>query len=212
MPEGPEVRRYGYDLARFVSHEVLVKVNVLSGRYTKKPIPDASNMSENLPAKVTGVGVHGKFLYWMLNNDFYIWNTLGMTGHWSPEKRKHSRVEFCFESGSKVYYNDQRNFGTLKFVRGRYYLLEKISSLGPDMLSDDVSDDIFIEKIQSKPTWTVTKAIMNQTIVSGVGNYVKADALWLSRLSPPQREFLKKILKESSQREFSIRWRDDKNL
>ena len=184
MPEGPEVRRYGQSLAKAVSQKALKQINVLSGRYTKKMIPGTLDVVNSLPAKVTGVGVHGKFLYWLLNNDFYVWNTLGMTGHWSPEKRKHSRVEFCLGDGTKVYFNDQRNFGTLKFVRGRYYLLQKLKSLGPDMLANDVSDDVFTEKLRRKPTWPITKAIMNQSVVAGVGNYVKADSLWLAGLSP----------------------------
>jgi formamidopyrimidine-DNA glycosylase len=210
MPEGPEVRRYGQSLAKAVSQKTLQQINVLSGRYTKKMIPGIHDILDDLPAKVTGVGVHGKFLYWMLNNDFYVWNTLGMTGHWSPEKRKHSRVEFCLSDGTKVYFNDQRNFGTLKFVRGRYYLLQKLNSLGPDMLANDVSDDVFIEKLRRKSTWPITKAIMNQSVVSGVGNYVKADALWLSCLSPHRtvdsltnedltllNKSIKKVLRES---------------
>ena len=184
MPEGPEVRRYGIDLAAASSQKILESISVLSGRYAKKCIPGMSELNSRLPVKVTGVGVHGKFLYWILKNDFYIWNTLGMTGHWSAEKRKHSRVEFRFADDSCVYYNDQRNFGTLKFVRGRHSLLKKLESLGPDMLASDIHDRVFVERIRSKPKWTIVKALMNQSIVAGVGNYVKADSLWLARISP----------------------------
>ena len=210
MPEGPEVRKYGQSLAEAVSQKVLQRVNILSGRYTKKPIPGTLEIINTLPAKITGVGVHGKFLYWMLKNDFYVWNTLGMTGGWSPEKRKHSRVEFCLDDGTHVYFNDQRNFGTLKFVKGRHALIQKLKSLGPDMLASDVCDEKFTEKIRSKSKWTITKALMDQSVVAGVGNYVKADALWLSGLSPHRtvsslteeelsllNRSIKKVLRES---------------
>ena len=198
MPEGPEVRRYGKDLALTVSQKSLEKINVLSGRYTRNPVLGMTELIDNMPAKVTGVGVHGKFLYWILNNDFYIWNTLGMTGSWSPEKRKHSRVEFLFSDDTRVYFNDKRNFGTLKFVRGRYFLIEKLNSLGPDMLATDVEDRVFFEKVRSKPRWPITKAIMTQSVVSGVGNYVKADALWLSKISPHR------IVESLSDQELSL--------
>lgn len=210
MPEGPEVRRYGLDLSEFVSGKVLKSVNVLSGRYTKKPIPGLLEIARTLPVKITGVGVHGKFLYWILKNDHYIWNTLGMTGHWSPNKKNHSRVEFCFDDKSKVYFNDQRNFGTVKIVRGKHYLLEKLKTLGPDMLADDVDDDVFFKAIRKKSKWPITKAIMNQSVIAGVGNYVKADSLWLSKISPHRivnslsdkdlselNSAIKKILRES---------------
>ena len=130
MPEGPEVKRYGLDLAEAVSGKHLKSIRILSGRYTKKQIPGMHEIDKILPVKVTGVGVHGKFLYWMLKNDYYVWNTLGMTGHWSPEERKHSRVEFSFADETSVFFNDQRNFGTIKLVRGRHQLLEKLKSLG----------------------------------------------------------------------------------
>ena len=210
MPEGPEVRKYGKDLAEAVSQKVLKEINVLSGRYTRKPLAEASEFIANLPAKVTGVGVHGKFLYWILNNDFYVWNTLGMTGHWSPDKRKHSRVEFCFDDDTKVYFNDQRNFGTIKLVRGRHYLLEKLKTLGPDMLAENISDDMFFQSLRKKAKWPITKAIMNQKVIAGVGNYVKADSLWLAKISPHRtvesladkdlsalNTAIKKILRES---------------
>ena len=184
MPEGPEVRRYGLDLAEFVSGKTLKGVNILSGRYTKNPVPGLEDAITTLPVKITGVGVHGKFLYWILKNDYYVWNTLGMTGHWSPTIRKHSRVEFCFDDGSVVYFNDQRNFGTIKVVRGRHYLLKKLKTLGPDMLASDVDDNLFFDALRKKLKWPITKALMNQSVIAGVGNYVKADSLWLSRISP----------------------------
>ena len=93
-----------------------------------------------------GAGVHGKFIYWMLKDEYSIWSTLGMTGQWSSESTKHTRVKFVLNNGS-VYFNDQRNFGTLKFVRGKYQLLEKLKSLGPDMLANDVDDDLFVERV-----------------------------------------------------------------
>lgn len=186
MPEGAEVRKYGESLAQKVSGTTLEEVNFISGRYTKKPPEGWSFFKENLPGPVVGVGVHGKFLYWILSNDTYIHNTLGMTGHWSDVSTKHSRVEFVTSRGS-VYYSDQRNFGTLKFTTGKNTLIKKLESLGPDMLSGDISDEQFIEAISKKKKWTLAKALMDQSVVAGVGNYVKAEALWLARLSPHRR-------------------------
>ncbi len=108
MPEGPEVKIIGEALAKWSSSKKIIEVNVLSGRYTKKPLPGLEYAKANMPLDVVGVGVHGKFVYWITRNDIFLYNTLGMTGEWSREKTNHSRVEIKFENES-IYFNDQRN-------------------------------------------------------------------------------------------------------
>ena len=63
MPEGPEVRKMALDLAKIWSGKLLTEVNILSGRYIKKPPTGLDIFSGSMPTKVIGVGVHGKFLY-----------------------------------------------------------------------------------------------------------------------------------------------------
>ena len=184
MPEGPECRKIAESLAKFTSGMSLVSVEILSGRYSKKLPTGFEHFKENFPISVVGVGVHGKFIYWILKKDFSIWNTLGMSGSWSDEKQKHSRLKFNFSNGVNVYFNDQRNFGTLKFVWGKQPLIEKLSSLGPDMLAEDVVDKVFIERLRKKNSHNICKALMNQAVICGVGNYIKADSLWLAKISP----------------------------
>tara|TARA_Y100001938_G_C8031664_1_gene400975 strand:- start:247 stop:1053 length:807 start_codon:yes stop_codon:yes gene_type:complete len=184
MPEGPEVKRFGTDLARVVSGKTIKNIEVISGRYSKKPLPGLEEVKSQLPAKVIGVGVHGKFLYWIVDNGFFLHSSLGMTGHWGQKLRKHSRVEVTFHDDTKVYFTDQRNFGTLKFVYGKSALQKKIESLGPDMLAEDVSPFKFADRLRRKPKWPLSKVIMDQSVVAGVGNYVKAEALWRAHLSP----------------------------
>ncbi len=183
MPEGPECRRYAEDLAKRVSGKVLLGIELVSGRYLKKPPTGLESFTSGLPVGIVGAGVHGKFIYWILKNDFFIWSTLGMTGQWSSESSKHTRVRFILDDGP-VYYNDQRNFGTLKFVRGKFQMMEKLKSFGPDMLAGDVSDDTFIQQLRMNPKWEITKALMEQSVIAGVGNYIKSDSLWLAGLSP----------------------------
>ncbi len=187
MPEGAEVRLIGEALARNVSGKTLVAVRPLSGRYLKKEPEGLGLLRARLPTKVVGVGVHGKFLYWISENDVFVYNTLGMTGHWTRGQEKHSRVQFEFSDGTSVFFTDTRNFGTLKFVPGRQALVEKLRSLGPDMLSERVSDDLFSERLDRRPDWTLGKVLMDQSIVSGVGNYVRAEALYRARLSPHRK-------------------------
>jgi len=137
----------------------------------------------NFPLKIVGAGTHGKFIFVILEKEYSLWSTLGMTGNWSTEKTKHTRLTLKLDDG-EIYFNDQRNFGTIKLVRGKYQLIEKLQSFGPDLLTQDTSDDEFINCLRKKDKWPICKTLMDQSVVAGVGNYIKSDCLWLSRISP----------------------------
>lgn len=182
MPEGAEVKIIGEGLSKFVGSRSLVSVTPLSGRYTKKPIDGLD--AAGLPAKVLGVGVKGKLIFWMFENDSFALSTLGMTGTWSQRETRHARIRFDFDQGEPVFFVDSRNFGTFKFIRGRSNFLQKLNSLGPDMLSENVSLSTFQERLLKYSERTLPEVLMDQTVICGVGNYVKAEALWRARLSP----------------------------
>ncbi len=184
MPEGPEVKKMGFDMSKKISGKTIKSVTVLSGRYTKKPISGFEDISRSLPTKVVGVGVHGKFLYVITDSSVNLWSTLGMTGQWSSGETKHSRVKIQFTDAEPLYFNDQRNFGTLKFVYGPSMLKSKLTKMGPDMFSTDTTSEVFVERLRKKENWNITKALMNQAVLAGIGNYIKSEALWLAGISP----------------------------
>lgn len=184
MPEGPEVRRVTQDLAKELSGMTLESIEILSGRYTKAPIESLTEINSVLPTKIIGAGCHGKFIYIITSSGFHIWNTLGMSGTWSLEPTKHSRVSLNLSTKKKLYFNDIRNFGTLKIVYGKSRLIKKLTSLGPDMLAIDIDEDFFVSRMRQKDSLPITKVLMNQAVFSGIGNYVKAESLWLAKIDP----------------------------
>lgn len=181
MPEGAEVKIIGEGLAKLAGNRRLVSIEPISGRYSKKPIP---GMDLFQPSKVLGVGVKGKLIFLILDCDAFLLNTLGMTASWQSNPGKHSRVKFTFDSGDPIYFDDTRNFGTLKFVGGRKSLIRKLESLGPDLLSEVVSDEKFAEALSAKPHVPICQVLLDQEIVCGIGNYVRAEALYRARVSP----------------------------
>ena len=183
MPEGLEVRRLALQMSEEVGSLKLLDIIVESGRYTKKAIEGMKEFLEDTPAQIKGVGVHGKLLYFLFDSEWAALSTLGMTGSWSREPSKHTRLKFVLENGP-LYYNDTRNFGTLKFVKGSQKIIDKLDTLGPDLLAEECDDDLFAARIKSKPNKTIAEVLMDQTIVSGIGNYVKAEALHLAKVSP----------------------------
>jgi formamidopyrimidine-DNA glycosylase len=184
MPEGPEVRHY-VDLLR----EELLRTHgyftfeVLSGRYLKAPIEGQGRISKGF--SITSIDCRGKFVYFTCmdqRGSFYILHTLGMTGSWGFSKEKHTRVEIS--NGIKTaYYHDVRNFGTFK-VADFDQLRNKISSLGDDFLKNEVRFEDFLRGINKFPNKTIAEVLMDQSVFAGIGNYIKAEALYQAKLSP----------------------------
>ena len=177
MPEGPEVKLYVDKLNKLYSNETIESVNILSGRYLKKPIDNLSSLSGQ---KVLSVNCKGKFIWFELQRNI-IFNTLGMTGSWSRVNKTHSRIKITFSNGDHVYFNDIRNFGTFH-VKTREELVKKLKSIGPDMLSNPPHN--FIQIMRKRDNKNICEVLMKQNIISGVGNYIKAESLWLAKINP----------------------------
>jgi formamidopyrimidine-DNA glycosylase len=153
-------------------------------------------IESNLPLKVTGVDVKGKFMWWTLEGggqQYFAWITYGMSGQWSPQQSKHSSfiVEYngsgepVTRDTKKIFFNDPRHFGTIKFVSSEGELRAKLKTLGPSILDDvPMTPEIFAERILKKPNRTISEALMDQSCVSGCGNYIKAECLYRSGVSP----------------------------
>ena len=185
MPEGPEVRKTVDWLQKFKG-KTLKSVGIISGRYGKKQeIPGWDRF--DFPVLLKDIDCKGKFIYFTLADslsDYYIFNTLGMSGMWSNVHSKHARVVFFFEDAEPLYYIDIRNFGTLKVVGTLKELNKKLKSLGPDMLQDGFEPDQFYQLIHKRGHKTIAEVLMNQKIISGIGNYLKAECLYASKISP----------------------------
>jgi len=207
MPEGPECAATAHSLNEFMRDKTLVDVSVLSGRYLKKNPEGLDLFKLQLPLQVLNWSSKGKFIYACLSQkgskETFIWNTLGMSGYWSFSEKEHARVRFDFQDGSSIWYTDTRNFGTLKFGMSYGETEKKLLELGPDPLTHDVPIDLFEKRLFSKNKKgesTICEALMNQKTIAGVGNYIKAEVLWLSKVSPTR-----KVKDLTSQEIISIR-------
>ena len=78
------------------------------------------------------------------------------------------------------------SFGTLKVINSKETLLQKLNTIGPDIMDDLTTLDVFETKIKSNSNGgkAIGIVIMNQKLISGIGNYIRADALWLAKINP----------------------------
>tara|TARA_B100001093_G_scaffold519938_1_gene611568 strand:+ start:4406 stop:5212 length:807 start_codon:yes stop_codon:yes gene_type:complete len=200
MPEGPEVKTT-VDFLKSYEGNILTKLTVLSGRYTKKPIVNINNPSWRLPLNLESVDCKGKFIYFCLQENVYFFNTLGMTGMWSNSASNHARIKLDFDGeAAPLYYNDVRNFGTFKIALLKKDLDKKLKSIGPDFLKDGWGPNYFYRILKKNSHKTITEFLMNQKNVSGIGNYLKAECLYEAKISP--HRFCAHITSEESDRLF----------
>ena len=197
MPEGPELKH-----SRDVLRDLLLGKSITrifttpNGRYKSQIPVGMESIESNLPLKVTGVDVKGKFMWWTLEGggrQYFVWITYGMSGQWSPHRGKHASfiVEYngsgvpVTRDTQMIFFNDPRHFGTIKFVAIEGELRAKLKTLGPSILDDvPMTPEIFAERILKKPNRTISEALMDQSCVSGCGNYIKAECLYRSGVSP----------------------------
>lgn len=188
MPEGPEVKRIAVQLNGLLSGKSIESIEILSGRYKTHTPPSGiiQFLSLTEEKKIKEVSCKGKFIWFSFygNQDLSIWNTLGMSGSWSRKESEHARIKFTFIDGEPIYFTDIRNFGTMHFIFSESELTQKLNSLGPDMLSASPSDEEFLKIVKKQKGKTLPEFLMNQKAISGVGNYVKAEALYLAKISP----------------------------
>lgn len=192
MPEGPELRHSRDRLRNLILNKNILRMSpTASGRYGENHPHGFLMVEQRLPLLVTSIDTKGKFMWWTLHDKgktWYMWCTYGMSGQWSPRNVKKNDKHISFvvehENGQLCFY-DPRHFGTIKFVDDEAEQKRKLTSLGPDVLEDpQMEPEIFAERMLMKPSRTIAEALMDQRSISGVGNYLKAEALYRASVSP----------------------------
>ena len=181
--------RHSRDVLRSIVLNKTIKVIEFTqtGRYKEK-VPESYRLVlDACPLKVIDLDVKGKFMWWQLDGDvvpWYMWITYGMSGQFSTKKTNHTSMIVHHQDG-ELFFNDPRHFGTVKFVNNKKDHDKKLKSLGPDLLGDPlVTPELFAQNVLKKPNRTICEALMDQSCVSGVGNYVKSEALYKAGIVP----------------------------
>jgi formamidopyrimidine-DNA glycosylase len=214
MPEIIEVKMYSDFIRKNIKNSKLLNIKILNGRYKKHgPFQNYTKIINELPCQIQEINTKGKFMYMKFNDDLFLGISLGLMGGWFFRKNtklehpkftkmektnlvidgvsayldraaKHLNLEFEFETGI-LYYYDQLSFGSFT-VYNKENLEKKLKTLGVDIMDVSTTLESFIEKFK-KPS-NVNKEIgivlLDQKVIAGIGNYLRADLLWMCRISP----------------------------
>lgn len=137
----------------------------------------------------------GKYLWWALDDGDAVIAHLGMSGQFrvtapdvagqnlDPQQlHPHLRIRFTFaDDGPAVDFLDQRTFGGMAFAPDGAALPAAIVHIAPDPLEPAFEVEAVVAKIRGKRT-EIKRALLDQTVVSGIGNIYADEALWRARV------------------------------
>ena len=194
MPEGPEVRKYAAALDAALSGRAIVSLQART-KDARKWLHD--NESRLVGRRIQRVVSHGKHLIGYIEGDFFFHSHLMMWGRWQtfgpikssrkpialPEKDRRERARIVVEGTAAILLSAPIfNVGE----GDPYKQIEILDTLGPDALPYRGRFDRaeFLRRLLDHKDETIGAALLNQRIVAGLGNYLRAEVLFNCKLNP----------------------------
>jgi formamidopyrimidine-DNA glycosylase len=192
VPELPEVEVVRRGLERHVAGRRIERVEVLHPRAVRRhPAGPADFESALAGARIITVRRRGKYLWLPLDDepsDRAILGHLGMSGQLLMQQQPvpdgpHLRVRFVFDDGGpELRFVDQRTFGGLAVqALGPTGLPLEIAHIARDPVDPEFDVAGFVDALRKRRTG-VKRALLDQSLISGVGNIYADEALWRARL------------------------------
>ncbi|MFJ5635909.1 bifunctional DNA-formamidopyrimidine glycosylase/DNA-(apurinic or apyrimidinic site) lyase [Streptomyces goshikiensis] len=190
MPELPEVEVVRRGLERWVAGRTIEDVEVLHPRAVRRHPAGGVDFAARLRGETVGVPQRrGKYLWLPLaGRDLSVLGHLGMSGQLlvqpadAPDE-KHLRIRVRFDdAGTELRFVDQRTFGGLSLHDNTPDgLPDVIAHIARDPLDPLFDEAAYHLALRAKRS-TVKRALLDQSLISGVGNIYADEALWRARL------------------------------
>jgi len=187
VPELPEVETVRRGLERHVTGRAVDTVTVLHPRAIRRHLAGPADFTEALTGRsFEKASRRGKYLWLSVGEDALLAH-LGMSGQLpvgEPGRplSPHVRVTFTFKDGGPdLRFTDQRTFGHMTVVRDGAVLPGPIAHIAPDPFEPAFDPALLARKLKSRHTG-VKRALLDQSLISGVGNIYADEALWRAGL------------------------------
>lgn len=202
MPELPEVETVRRGLFELVVGRTVKAVD----HDTPKSFPNAAVDVKQflIGAKIIDVRRRAKVLMIDLDTDYTLVIHLKMTGQMVfraagvafgaghpndsligelPDRS--TRVTLTFSDGSHLYFNDQRKFGWVRlFPSVEVPNIAFMQKVGPEPLDASFTAEAFAERFKRRAKSPIKAALLDQTVVAGVGNIYADESLWGAKIHP----------------------------
>jgi formamidopyrimidine-DNA glycosylase len=208
VPELPEVETVRAGLQRWVAGRTVATAEVRHPRAVRRHLAGGADLAERLVGRtLVGASRRGKYLWLPLLGPRDVPGEageclivhLGMSGQLlvqpqdaAEEKHLHVRLRFT-DGGRELRFVDQRTFGGMLLDalvpaadRPQERLPERIAHIARDPLDPHVDDALLRRRLRRRDT-ELKRALLDQSLVSGIGNIYADESLWRARLHGARR-------------------------
>ena len=203
MPELPEVEIVRQSLNRQVKNRKIINIQVNNRNLRLKVPKDFEQIFKN--AVIEKIQRKSKYLILVFNNNLYCVIHLGMSGtlHFMGLKKKttnlsfygsqslpkkHNHIIFRFKN-FKLIYNDPRRFGFFKILKNKSEYLRFFTRIGPEAISKEFNKT-YLSKILKNRTKNIKNLLLDQKLVSGLGNIYVNEILFQAKINPFKKSYL----------------------
>lgn len=206
MPELPEVETIRLGLEQLIIGQKIADLNIINSSSFHFI---STNTTQLIGAKITDVVRRGKVLIINLDNDCAVAIHLKMTGQIiyieknsanaspgfagghpndsliSKLPDRSTRVVINFDNGHKLYFNDQRKFGWMRLMlKHELSSMSLINKMGPEPLGEKFTQREFEKQLSKRSNTNIKAALLDQSVIAGVGNIYADESLWSARIHP----------------------------
>ncbi len=205
MPELPEVETVRIGLNKLIRGKQIVGVT----HDTPKSFPNAEADVKRflIGSSIDSINRRAKVLVVELSSKYALVIHLKMTGqlvyrgqkqhfgagHPSPSlvgqlPDRSTRVVFNFADKSNLFFNDQRKFGWVRLLPSSEVAnIDFFKKVGPEPLSASFNWQEFRDRLRRRSKSTIKAALLDQTVIAGIGNIYADESLWAAKVHPSQR-------------------------
>ncbi|MVA77122.1 bifunctional DNA-formamidopyrimidine glycosylase/DNA-(apurinic or apyrimidinic site) lyase [Auraticoccus sp. F435] len=188
MPELPEVEVVRAGLEPAVRDRTVAAVQVLHPRPVRRHLGGPADFATTLVGRTFDVPRRrGKYLWLPFTDGDALLAHLGMSGQFRLDAAdrpllRNTRVVVSFtDGGPDLRFVDQRMFGGLSLSPGGAVLPPEISHIAPDPFEPQFDADAVGRRMRRRRTG-LKRALLDQTLVAGIGNIYADEALWAARM------------------------------
>ena len=187
MPELPEVEVVRRGLAQHVVGRRVTDVTVLDPRSVRRHLAGPHDFVARFTDRtVVDARRRGKYLWLALDGGDAVLCHLGMSGQFllgdaDADPPRHLRIALDLDDGVRLFFADQRIFGGMAFSEDGSDLPSQIAHIARDPLDPEFDAAAFTARLRKRQTG-VKRALLDQTLISGIGNIYADEALWRTPL------------------------------
>ncbi len=187
MPEKPEVITVARKLEKRLIDRTIKSVEVYHNNMID--YPSVSDFKKNIKnQKIYDITTRGKWIVMTLD-DYYLLFHLRMEGKFffrtkEDERNKHEHVIFTLNDDTELRFADVRKFGKVMLIeKDKIYSMKPYTELGLEPWDKELTSEYLKEKY-SKKSLPIKSVLLDQSIITGIGNIYADEILFLSRINP----------------------------